>query len=120
MAHFAQIDENNVVVQVLVVPDEQQHRGQEYMSDDLMLGGRWVQTSYNSNIRGMYAGVGYIFNEELDIFLPPQPYPSWVINTEFGYWESPIPRPTEIEGKVHIWDEDTLQWVEEDLPTILP
>lgn len=121
MAHFAQIDENNVVVQVLVVPDEQQHRGNDYLSLDLMLGGRWVQTSYNSNIRGMYAGVGYIFNEELDIFLPPQPYPSWVVNTEFGNWEAPIQRPEDTEGKVNIWNEETLSWEEEDLPTaILP
>lgn len=118
MAHFAQIDDNNIVVQVLVVPDEQQHRGQDYLANDLMLGGRWVQTSYNSNMRGMFAGIGYTYNEELDIFLPPQPFPSWVINTEFGYWEAPIPRPEDTPGNVNIWDEDILQWRQEVLPTI--
>ena len=121
MAHFAQIDENNIVLQVLVVPDEQQHRGQEYMANDLMLGGRWIQTSYNSNIRGMFAGVGYIYNEDLDIFMPPKPYPSWTIDLELGHWVAPLERPEEVEGKVNIWNEETLSWEEEDLPTaILP
>ena len=58
-----------------------------------------------------------ILFQNLDIFLPPQPYPSWVVNTEFGYWEAPIQKPTEIEGKVNIWNEETLSWEEEELPT---
>ena len=120
MAHFAQIDSNNVVQQVLVVPDEQQHRGNEYLSNDLGLGGTWIQTSYNGNIRKNFAGVGYIYNEELDIFLPPQPYPSWVIDPIEQYWVSPIPRPEPIEGKVFIWEEGDQMWKVEDLPPTIP
>tara|TARA_R100000005_G_C4915771_1_gene151381 strand:- start:426 stop:680 length:255 start_codon:yes stop_codon:yes gene_type:complete len=67
MAHFAHIDENNIVTEVLVVPDEQEHRGQEYLNE-LGLEGRWIQTSYNDNIRGRYAGIGDYYNESLDIF----------------------------------------------------
>ena len=115
MAHFAEIDDNNVVLRVLVVPDEEEHRGQEFLAEDLKLGGRWIQTSYNGNIRKMYAGVGYIYNEELDIFLPPKPYPSWVLNEEYGEWESPVPRPI-MPNKIQIWNEDTLSWTQEDYP----
>tara|TARA_B100001939_G_C16910181_1_gene604202 strand:+ start:1014 stop:1271 length:258 start_codon:yes stop_codon:yes gene_type:complete len=67
MAHFAHIDENNIVTEVLVVPDEQEHRGEEYLNE-LGLEGRWIQTSYNDNIRGSYAGIGDYYNEEIDMF----------------------------------------------------
>ncbi len=117
MAHFAQIDSNNVVVNVLSVPDEQQHRGQEYLANNVGLGGTWIQTSYNSSIRKNFAGIGYIYNQELDIFLPPKPYASWVINSEKGEWESPVEKPMEVIGKVLIWDEENLNWRMEDLPT---
>jgi len=116
MGHFAQIDENNVVLQVLVVPDEQQHRGHEYMANDLMLGGRWVQTSYNANVRGMFAGVGYIYNEDLNIFLPPKPYESWVLNEVKGEWEAPVERPEAEQGMVTIWNEENQEWGIEELP----
>ncbi len=71
MAHFAQLDENNVVLQVLVVPNEQEHRGQEYLANDIGLGGRWIQTSYNANIRGKYAGIGDTYDEVKDEFIAP-------------------------------------------------
>lgn len=116
MAHFAQIDENNIVQQILVVPDEQQHRGNDYLSTDLGLGGVWVQTSYNGNIRKMFAGVGYSYHTELDIFLPPKPFNSWVLNETKGEWESPVPRPEVESGMVAIWNEDTLEWGIEELP----
>jgi hypothetical protein len=119
MAHFAQIDTNNIVIEVLVVPEEQQHRGQDYLANDLMLGGTWVQTSYNSNIRKTFAGVGYFYHQELDIFLPPKPYPSWIINEINGEWESPIPRPEYQEGMVLIWDENTQNWIIEELPKLI-
>ena len=67
MAHFAHIDENNIVTQVLVVPDEQEHRGEEYLNE-IGLEGRWIQTSYNNNIRGSYAGIGDYYNEDIDMF----------------------------------------------------
>jgi len=71
MAHFAQIDENNIVVEVLVVPDDQEHRGQDFLAVDLGLGGTWIQTSYNHNIRGTYAGIGYTYDPDTDEFVPP-------------------------------------------------
>jgi hypothetical protein len=122
MAHFAEIGPNNIVTRVLSVPDSEQHRGQEYLADNVGLGGTWVQTSYNHNIRKNFAGVGYIYNEELDIFLPPKPYTSWIIDAEKGEWTAPTPRPEEQQGKAHIWIEETQEWRTEDLPEaiILP
>ena len=72
MAHFAQIDENNVVIQVIVVPNEEEHRGQDFCANDLKLGGRWIQTSYNHNFRGKYAGIGDTYDEGNDVFLSPE------------------------------------------------
>lgn len=72
MAHFAQIDENNVVTQVLVVPDREESRGHDYLATDMGLGGTWVQTSYNATIRKNYAGIGYTFDEARDAFIPPK------------------------------------------------
>lgn len=108
MAHFCQIDENNIVLRVVTVPNDQENRGAEYLSIDLGLGGRWIQTSYNNNIRNVYAGIGFTYNENLDIFVSPKPYPSWVLNSE-GYWESPIPRPTN-PNKVYGWNESEQTW----------
>jgi hypothetical protein len=71
MAHFAEIDSNNVVLRVLVVADEHEHRGQEFLADDCNLGGTWVKTSYNGNIRGKFAGVGDIYDEVNDEFYTP-------------------------------------------------
>jgi hypothetical protein len=121
MAHFAQIDDNNVVINVLSVSDEQQHRGQDFLANDLQLGGRWIQTSYHNNIRKTFAGLGYIYNEELDIFLPPKPFNSWLLDTEKGEWVAPIPRPEDNEGYANIWEEETQEWRTELLPTpIIP
>ncbi len=72
MAHFAEIDEQNTVIRVLVVPNEQEHRGQEFLANDLGLGGTWIQTSYNANIRGKYAGIGDKYDAENDIFFTPE------------------------------------------------
>jgi hypothetical protein len=88
MAHFAQIDNNNIVLQVLVVPDSQEHRGQQYLANDLNLGGVWIQTSYNNRIRKNYAGIGYKYDEELDAFIPPKPeIGEWNLNEETCLWE---------------------------------
>jgi hypothetical protein len=71
MAHFARIDENNIVTEVVVVSNEIEHRGQEFLAIDLGLGGRWIQTSYNNNFRGKFAGVGDTFDEINDVFVAP-------------------------------------------------
>lgn len=89
MAHFAEIDENSIVVRVLVVPDEQEHRGQEFLADDLGLNGTWIQTSYNHNIRKQYAGIDYLYDAVNDVFIAPQPAPWFVLNETFD-WVCPI------------------------------
>ena len=71
MAHFAELN-NNVVLRVLVVPNEQEHRGQEFLADDLGLGGTWIQTSYNATIRGKFAGVGDTYDSVNDVFVAPE------------------------------------------------
>lgn len=119
MAHFAEINEDNVVLRVLVVDNEQEHRGQDFLSEDLGLGGIWIQTSYNGNFRKMYAGVGYTYNQELDIFLPPKPFESWILNSELGQWDPPIDRPIVDEDKATIWVEETQLWIIEDRPNII-
>jgi hypothetical protein len=73
MAHFAEIDENNIVLRVLVVSNDLEHRGQEFLAQDLGLGGTWIQTSYNGNIRKNYAGIGYTYDEVRDAFIAPEP-----------------------------------------------
>ena len=117
MAHFAEIDSNNKVVQVLVVPDHQQDRGQDFLANDLGLGGTWLQTSYNTHggqhpegrpLRKNYAGIGYIYDKERDAFYQPQPYPSWTISAPNWTWESPVPYPS--DGGRYLWDEQTLSW----------
>ena len=69
MAHFAEIDKNNIVLRVLVIDDENENRGQEHLANDLGLGGTWIQTSYNANIRGKFAGVGDFYDKEKDVFV---------------------------------------------------
>ena len=108
MAHFAEIDENGVVVRVLVVPDSQEARGQEFLADDLGLGGTWVQTSYNARIRKNYAGIGMIYDNTRDAFIADQPYASWILNEETCQWEAPIAYPT--DGLMYSWDEETTDW----------
>lgn len=71
MAHFAKVDDNNIVTEVVVVDNEVEHRGQEFLAIDLELGGRWIQTSYNSNFRGIFAAIGYWYDEVNDIFVAP-------------------------------------------------
>lgn len=105
MAHFAEIDENNIVKRVLVVDNEQEHRGEEFLSNDLGLGGRWIQTSYNGNFRKQYAGVGYAYDAVNDVFIKPQPYPSWTLDSNWD-WQPPIPK----SDNLSVWDEDALNW----------
>jgi hypothetical protein len=108
MAHFAEIDENGVVLQVLVVPDAQEHRGQEFLADDLGLGGTWVQTSYNARIRKHYAGIGFTFDADRDAFIALQPYASWILNEDTCQWEAPVLYPT--DGSKYSWNEETKDW----------
>jgi hypothetical protein len=107
MSHWAEIDENNVVVRVVVgdnndpVGDE----GYQWLIDNL--GGTWIKTSYNNRIRKQYAGIGFTYDLVADVFIAPQPYPSWSIDDNFD-WQAPTPKP---EG-FYFWDETNLEWVE--------
>jgi len=107
MAHFAQIDENNIVTQVLVVPDNAEDRGQDYLANDLALGGTWIQTSYNNRIRKNYAGIGFSYDPVNDWFVAPQPYPSWSLD-ENAQWQAPVAYPT--DGVMYVWNEDNKDW----------
>lgn len=116
MAHFAKI-ENGIVTQVIVVGNadtassdgtEKEYIGAAFC--ERLFGGEWKQTSYNGNIRKNYAGIGYIFDESRNAFIPPKPYPSWTLVEETCRWTSPVAYPT--GGKLYNWDEETLSWVE--------
>ena len=123
MAHFAKLDENNIVTQVIVVSNVDivdPNTGQEEEIYGIafckkLLGGTWKQTSYNGNIRKRYAGVGYSYNTTLDAFVPPQPHASWTLDNETADWVSPLgaaPALTEAEeeaGSYYIWNEDAYQ-----------
>ena len=124
MAHFAQLDENNVVTQVIVVgnDDIKDVNGNEVESIGVafcqkLLGAdtNWKQTSYNSNMRVRYAGIGYSYNAELDAFVAPQPYASWTLDSGTADWVSPLgaaPALTDDEvaaGSYYRWDEDAYQ-----------
>lgn len=120
MAHFAEIDENNVVQQVIVVAnkDTADANGNEVESIGVafcqrLLGGNWKQTSYNGTFRKNYAGIGYTYRADIDAFVAPQPYPSWVLD-ENAQWQAPVPMPQ--DGKMYSWDEATLSWVEVAAP----
>jgi hypothetical protein len=124
MAHFAEIDENNIVTRVLVVDNDQEDRGQEFLATDLGLGGTWIKTSYNtiagvhSNggtpLRKNYAGIGYTYDSVRDAFYAPKPFASWTLDEETCTWNAPTPMPVE-EGKFFTWNEETTSWEENSL-----
>lgn len=128
MAHYALIDENNKVVNVIVGIDEAEliegKSPEEWYGEFHQM--RCLRTSYNTvngkhyshetgkwsksrQFRGNFAGVGFTYNEQLDAFLPPKTFESWVLNEEEYMWEAPIPRPD--DGNDYLWDEENIQWV---------
>ena len=109
MAHFAEIDPNGgTVLRVLVVPNEQEHRGQDFLANELALGGVWIQTSYNNNIRYNYAGIGMTYDATRDAFISPKPYDSWLLDEKTCQWEPPIPMPQ--DENFYTWNEEQLNW----------
>lgn len=117
MAHFAELDANNVVLRVIVVHNNEllDENGQESEAKGIafcqsLFGGNWVQTSYNGNRRKNYAGQGFIYDAQLDAFIPPKPFASWVLNEDTCQWGAPVPYPA--DEKRYVWDEDTLSWKE--------
>ncbi len=121
MAHFAELDSNNVVQRVIVVAnkDTADVDGNEAESIGVafcqkLLGGNWKQTSYNANIRKHYAGAGYAYDAGRDAFIPPQPYPSWSLDSDCN-WQAPVPMPSDAgtgePPKMYSWDEAVGNWV---------
>ena len=118
MAHFAEIDENGVVLRVLVVDNAQENDGQNFLANTLGLGGTWVKTSYNTiggvhtaggtPFRKNYAGIGYTYDSVRDAFIPPKPYASWTLNEDSCLWEAPVAMPT--DGALYTWNEETTSW----------
>lgn len=107
MAHFAEIDNDGIVKQVLVVPDAEEHRGQDFLANDLGLGGTWVQTSYNHRIRKQYAGIGFKYDADADVFIAPQPFPSWALDENHD-WKAPVSMPE--DGLMYTWNEEKKDW----------
>ena len=117
MAHFAQLNENNVVTQVIVVANEEllidgvenESKGIEFCKSLLGQNTQWVQTSYNGNFRKNYAGIGMSYDPIADHFCAPQPFASWTLDVN-AQWQAPTPRPT--DDKSYAWNEATLSWDE--------
>jgi len=123
MAHFAELDANNVVLRVIVVGNkdtadangvEKEHIGAAFC--ERLFGGTWKQTSYNGNKRKNYAGTGYTYDAGRDAFIPPKPYNSWVLKESTCQWEAPVPMPADAgtgePPKMYSWNESTTSWVE--------
>lgn len=105
MAHWAEIDENGIVLRVTVGSNDDPDEGYQWLIDNL--GGTWVQTSYNGNIRKQFAGIGFSYDSENDVFIAPSPFPSWVLDENFD-WQAPVPKP--VQGEWY-WDEGAGDWV---------
>jgi len=113
MAHFAELDNNKTVLRVIVVGNDDCKDADGNESEAVgvafcenLLGGRWVQTSYNHNIRKQYAGIGFTYDADADVFVAPQPFPSWTLDENHD-WQAPVPRP---EGDYY-WSEDDMAWL---------
>ena len=115
MSHWAEINEQNIVLRVTVGDnnDPAGDEGYQWLLDNL--GGTWIKTSYNGNIRKNYAGIGYTYDVIRDAFIAPKPFDSWILNESTCKWEAPTPMPIE-EGKFYNWDEESTSWVE--VPTL--
>lgn len=117
MAHFAKVVDGKVSQVIVAEP--------EFFDTFVDTSpGQWIQTSYNTHggvhinggtpLRKNYAGVGYSYDPVRDAFIPPQPFPSWLLNDDSCLWDPPVPMPT--DGKLYVWDEPTLSWVEVPSP----
>jgi len=113
MAHFAELDENNIVTRVLVTNNDFPNQGYDWLVDNF--GGTWIQTSYNGNIRKNYAGIGYTYDAARDAFISPKPYESWLLVEETCQWEAPVPYPD--DGLMYSWSEEVTDWEATDFGT---
>ena len=104
MSHFAKIDNNNIVTEVIVA--EQDFINSGVVGDSFL----WVQTSYNNSFRKNFAGIGYTYDKTRDAFIPPKPYPSWTLDEDTCLWEAPVAYPD--DGNMYVWNETDQQWDE--------
>lgn len=118
MAYFAELDADSVVIQVISIsnadapdpaPSHSEPLGQAFIADTLGLPGLWKQTSYNGNFRKQYCGPGFRYDAAADVFIAPQPYPSWTLDANHD-WQPPTPMPA--EDGLWVWDEATLSWLD--------
>jgi hypothetical protein len=135
MSHWAEINENNLVIRTVVGDnnDPNGDEGYQWILDNL--GGTWIKTSYNAvagkwrnpasneltnnpGFRKNYGSPGYTYNEVLDAFVPPKPFESWILNEETCLWEPPVEHPANTEGYVWEWSEDSQQWNQVEKPNI--
>jgi hypothetical protein len=119
MAHFAQIDINNIVINIIVIHNNElldqqgneiEQKGINFCKTLFGQDTKWIQTSYNTSIRKNYAGIGYTYDETLDAFVPPKPFNSWVLDIDKAQWKAPVAMP--IDGNRYKWNEETLTWIE--------
>jgi hypothetical protein len=107
MAHAAELDHWDRVIRVIVVSNDLEPNVEQWCSDTY--GGYWKQTSYSGSFRKNFAGIGYTYNADLDAFVPPKPYPSWVLDDATCQWKAPVPMPQ--DGELYEWDEAAGEWV---------
>jgi len=119
MAHFAKLDENNLVIDVVVVHNNELLDGNGIEREELGITflintfgySNWKQTSYNETFRKNYAGCGYTYDPGRDAFIPPKPFPSWMLDEATCTWDAPIPIPEDhMVTKIYIWDESIVNW----------
>jgi hypothetical protein len=107
MAHAAELDHWDRVIRVIVVSNDLEPNVEQWCSDTY--GGYWKQTSYSGSFRKNFAGIGYTYNADLDAFIPPKPYPSWLLDEATCQWKAPVPMPQ--DGDLYEWDEAAGEWV---------
>lgn len=119
MAHFAELNEDDIVLRIIVVDNEnilnsnnveEESIGVNFCKSLFGSDTRWVQTSYNNNFRKRYAGIDYTYSEEYDAFIPPKPYASWLFDESDLSWIPPVPYPN--DGKDYVWNEETTSWIQ--------
>jgi hypothetical protein len=110
MAHWAELDNNDIVLRVLVGDNNDPNNDEGYTWLINNLGGVWLKTSYNGSIRKNFAGIGCLYNRSLDAFIPMKPFESWILDEETATWVSPTPHPE--SDLIHFWDEEIMSWVE--------
>jgi hypothetical protein len=106
MSHWSELDNNNIVTRVVVGNNNDPDEGYQWIMDNL--GGTWIKTSYNGNIRKNFGRVGYTYDLTRDAFIPPKEYESWILNEKTCLWEAPIPYP---KNGNYFWSEDEITWV---------